>query len=35
VPAGPIENHHDVLVVADCCGEAVEELLHRLGVGVR
>jgi len=35
VPAGAIEHHDHVVVFADGGGEAVEELLHRLGVGVR
>ena len=35
VPAGLIEHHRDVLVVADGRSEAVEERLHRLGIHVR
>ena len=35
VPAGLIEHHRDVLVVADRRSEAVEEHLHRLGIHVR
>jgi hypothetical protein len=30
-----IEDQDDVLVLADGCGELIEELLHRRGVGVR
>jgi hypothetical protein len=30
-----VEDQGDVLVLTDGCGELVEELLHRLGVGVR
>ena len=35
VPAGLVEDQGDVLVVADRRGELIEELLHRLGIGVR
>lgn len=35
VPAGLIEHHRDVLVIADGRSEAVEEHLHRLGIHVR
>jgi hypothetical protein len=35
VPTGLIEHHDGVFVLADYGGEAVEELLHCLGVGVR
>jgi len=35
VPTGLIENHDDMLVLPDRGSEAVEELLHCLGVGVR
>ncbi len=35
VPAGLIEHHRDVLVIADGRSEAVEEHLHRLGIDVR
>jgi hypothetical protein len=35
VPAGLIEHHRDVLVIADGGSEAVEEHLHRLGIHVR
>ena len=35
MPTGLIEHHDDVLVLADGGGDAVEELLHRFGVGVR
>ncbi len=31
MPAGLVENHHDVLVRADRLGEVVEERLHCLG----
>ena len=31
MPAGLVENHHDVLVWADRLGEVVEECLHCLG----
>ena len=34
VPAGLIEHHHRVLVVSNRGCEAIEEDLHRLGVGV-
>jgi hypothetical protein len=30
-----VEDQNDMLVLADGCGELIEELLHRLGVGVR
>lgn len=35
VPAGLVEQHGDVLVIADGRSEAVEEHLHRLGIDVR
>jgi hypothetical protein len=35
VPAGLIEHHRDVLVIADGRSEAVEEHLHRLGIHER
>ena len=35
MPSGLVEDQDDVLVLADRCGELIEELLHRLGVGVR
>jgi hypothetical protein len=35
VPAGLIEHHRDVLVIADGRSEAVEEHLHRIGIDVR
>ena len=35
VPAGLIEHHRDVLVIADGRSEAVEEHLHRLGIHIR
>ena len=35
VPSGLVEDQDDVLVLADRGGEPIEELLHRLGVGVR
>jgi hypothetical protein len=35
VPAGLIEHHRDVLIIADGRGETVEEHLHRLGIHVR
>ena len=35
VPAGSIEHHRDVLVIADGRGKAFEEHLHRLGIHVR
>jgi hypothetical protein len=35
VPSGLVEDQGDVLVLADRCGELVEEFLHRLGIGVR
>jgi hypothetical protein len=34
MPAGLIKHHDDVLIVGDGGSEAVEELLHRLGVGI-
>jgi hypothetical protein len=34
MPAGLIKHHDDVLIVDDRGSEAVEELLHRLGVGI-
>jgi hypothetical protein len=34
MPAGLIKHHDDVLIVGDRGSEAVEELLHRLGVGI-
>ena len=35
MPSGLVEDQGDVLVLADGCGELIEEHLHRLGVGVR
>ncbi len=35
VPSGLIGEHGHVLVVGDRGGEAIEELLHRLGIGPR
>ena len=35
VPSGSIGEHGHVLVVGDRVGEPIEELLHRLGVGIR
>ena len=35
VPAGAVEDEDPVHVLADRRGEPIEELLHRLGVGVR
>jgi hypothetical protein len=35
MPAGLIKHHDDVLIVGDGGSEAVEELLHRLGVGIK
>ena len=35
VPAGLIEHHDHVLVGGDCRREAIEELLHGLGIHVR
>jgi hypothetical protein len=34
MPTGLVEDHDRVFVLADCRSEVVEELLHRLGVGV-
>ena len=34
MPAGLIKHHDDVLIVDNGGSEAVEELLHRLGVGI-
>ena len=34
MPAGPVEDDDRVLILANRCSEAVEELLHRLGVGI-
>jgi len=34
MPAGLIKHHDDVLIVGDGGSEAVEELLHSLGVGI-
>ena len=34
MPAGLIKHHDDVLILGDGGSEAVEELLHRLGVGI-
>jgi hypothetical protein len=34
MPAGLIKHHDDMLIVGDDGSEAVEELLHRLGVGI-
>lgn len=35
MPAGPVEHHDGVLVLSQRGREAIEEQLHRLGVGVR
>ena len=34
MPAGLIKHHDHVLILGDGGSEAVEELLHRLGVGI-
>ena len=34
MPTGLVEDHDRVFVLADCRSQVVEELLHRLGVGV-
>ena len=34
MPTGLVEDHDRVFVLSNCRSEVVEELLHRLGVGV-